>query len=109
MHSDGDIRALADGLVDSGVEVINLQDLVNGIDWIAQRFRGKTCVELDIDRQSVTFGGTPKDIDDLIREEVEKIGTPEGGLMMVYGLYPVTPIENAEAVAAAMEKYSPLR
>lgn len=66
-------------------------------------------MELDIDRQNITFGGTPKDIDDLIREEVEKIGTPEGGLLMVYGLYPGTPIENAEAVAAAMEKYSPLR
>ena len=109
MHSDGDIRTLVDDIIDGGCQVINLQDLVNGIDWIAERFRGKTCVELDIDRQSVTFGGTPKDIDDLIREEVEKIGTPEGGLMMVYGLDPGTPIENAEAVAAAMEKYSPLR
>ena len=109
MHSDGDIRTLVDDIIDGGCQVINLQDLVNGIDWIAERFRGKTCVELDIDRQNVTFGGTPKDIDDLIREEVEKIGTPEGGLLMVYGLYPGTPIENAEAVAAAMEKYSPMR
>ncbi len=109
MHSDGDIRSLVDDIIDGGCQVINLQDLVNGIDWIAERFRGKTCVELDIDRQNVTFGGTPQDIDDLIREEVEKIGTPEGGLLMVYGLYPGTPIENAEAVAAAMEKYSPLR
>ena len=109
MHSDGDIRTLVDDIIDGGCQVINLQDLVNGIDWIAGRFRGKTCVDLDIDRQNVTFGGTPKDIDDLIREEVEKIGTPAGGLMMVYGLYPGTPIENAEAVAAAMEKYRLLR
>ncbi len=108
MHSDGDIRTLVDDIIDGGCQVINLQDLVNGIDWIAQRFRGKICVDLDIDRQSVTFGGSRKDIDDLIREEVEKIATPEGGLMMVYGLYPGTPIENAEAVACAMEKYSGL-
>lgn len=109
MHSDGDIRSLVDDIIEGGCQVINLQDLVNGIDWIAEHFRGKTCVELDIDRQSVTFGGSPKDIDDLIREEVEKIGTPQGGLMLIYGLYPGTPMENAEAVANAMEKYSGLR
>ena len=109
MHSDGDIRDLVDDIIEGGCQVINLQDLVNGIDWIAERFRGRTCVELDIDRQNITFGGTPKDIDDLIREEVEKIATPQGGLMMVYGLYPGTSIENAEAVACAMEKYSGLK
>ena len=109
MHSDGDIRALVDDIIDGGCQVINLQDLVNGIDWIARRFRGKTCVELDIDRQSVTFSGTPKDIDDLIREEVEKIAAPQGGLMLIYGLYPGTSLENAEAVACAMEKHSGLR
>ena len=106
MHSDGDIRTLVDDIVDSGVEVINLQDLVNGIDWIAERFRGKTCVELDIDRQKITPYGTPEDIDALIREEVEKISTPEGGLCMIYGLYPGVPLKNANAVMDAMEKYS---
>ena len=106
MHSDGDIRTLVDDIVDSGVEVINLQDLVNGIDWIAERFRGKTCVELDIDRQKITPYGTPAEIDALIREEVTKIATPEGGLCMVFGLYPGTPLENAKAVMDAMEKYA---
>jgi hypothetical protein len=59
-----------------------------------------------VDRQRVTFGGTPQEIDDLIREEVEKLGAPEGGLMMISGLYPGTSIENAEAVANALEKYA---
>ena len=106
MHSDGDIRTLVDDIVDSGVEVINLQDLVNGIDWIAKKFRGKVCVELDIDRQQITPCGTPAQIDALIREEVSKIATPEGGLCMVYGLYPGVPLENAKAVMDAMEKYA---
>ncbi|HHH76028.1 MAG TPA: hypothetical protein ENL03_03270, partial [Phycisphaerae bacterium] len=47
MHSDGDIRTLVDDLVDGGVEVINLQDMVNGIDWIAEKFSGRTCIDLD--------------------------------------------------------------
>lgn len=106
MHSDGDIRTLVDDIVDSGVEVVNLQDLVNGVDWIASKFRGKVCVDLDIDRQSITPYGTPKQIDDLIREEVSKIATPEGGLYMTFGLYPGTPIENVKAVMDAMEKYA---
>ena len=105
MHSDGDIRDMADDLIDGGVEAINLQDLVNGIDWIADKFSGKVCVDLDIDRQKITPFGTPGDIDSLIREEVEKIGTPEGGLMMTYGLYPELPMENVKAVMDSMERY----
>jgi uroporphyrinogen-III decarboxylase len=106
MHSDGDIRDLVDDILEAGVEVINLQDLVNGIDWIADRFRGKVCVDLDIDRQLITPYGTPAQIDALIREEVEKIGTPQGGLAMIYGLYPGVPLENVKALMDAMETYS---
>jgi hypothetical protein len=106
MHSDGDIRSLVDDMLEAGVEVVNLQDLVNGIDWIAGRFAGKVCIDLDIDRQSVTYCGTPADIDALIREEVTKLARKEGGLMMIYGLYPGVPLENVKALMDAMERYA---
>lgn len=106
MHSDGDIRLLVDEIIDGGVDVMNLQDLVNGIEWIGQKFRGRICVDLDIDRQSITPYGTPKQIDELIRNEVEQIGCKEGGLMMIYGLYPGVPLENVKAVMDAMERYA---
>lgn len=106
MHSDGDIRALADDLIEGGVEVINLQDLVNGIDWIADRFAGRICIDLDIDRQKITPHGTPQQIDNLIREEVQKLGRKQGGLMMIYGLYPGVPLNNVKALMDAMEKYA---
>ena len=106
MHSDGNIRLLVDEIIDGGVDIINLQDIVNGVDWIGQKFRGRTCIDLDIDRQSVTRFGTPAQIDALIRDEVEKIGCKEGGLMMIYGLYPGVPLENAKAVMDAMERYA---
>jgi len=106
MHSDGDIRTLADDLIDGGVEVINLQDLVNGIDWIAEKFTGQVCIDLDIDRQRITRYGTPQQIDALIREEVEKLGSKQGGLMMIYGLYPGVPLSNVKALMDAMEKYA---
>lgn len=108
MHSDGDIRTLIDDILDCGVEVINLQDLVNGIDWIAKRLAGRACIDLDIDRQKVTPYGTPRDIDALVREEVEKLGSGRGGLLMVYGLYPGVPLANAAAVMDAMERYAGL-
>jgi uroporphyrinogen decarboxylase len=106
MHSDGDIRLLVDDLIDGGVEAINLQDLVNGIDWIAAKFAGKVCIDLDIDRQKITPHGTPAQIDALIRREVEMLGRKEGGLMMIYGLYPGVPLENARALMDAMERYA---
>jgi hypothetical protein len=46
------------------------------------------------------------DKDALIHEEVSKIATPQGGLMMIYGLYPGVPLENASALMDAMERYA---
>jgi len=106
MHSDGDIRTLVDDLIDGGVDIINLQDLVNGIDWIGQRLAGKVCIELDIDRQQITPFGSVGEIDALIRTEVETLGSRDGGLMMVYGLYPGVPIANVAAVIDAMQRYA---
>lgn len=105
MHSDGDIRLLCDEIVDSGVMCLNLQDLVNGIDWIRDKYRGGLCIDLDIDRQRITPFGTPAEVDALIREETEKLSRPDGGLMMAYGLYPGVPMANVEALMDAMERY----
>ncbi len=106
MHSDGYLHELIDDIVEGGVDVINLQDLVNGIDWIAARFAGRTCVELDLDRQSVTASGSPREIDALVGEEVAKVGRREGGVMMIFGLYPGLPMENVGAVMDAMERHA---
>jgi uroporphyrinogen decarboxylase len=106
MHSDGDIRLLADDLVAGGVDALNLQDLVNGIDWIAANLKGRLCIDLDIDRQQITRFGGPEQIDELIRREVQELGSRQGGLMMIYGLYPGVPLENVSAVADAMERYA---
>ncbi|MBE6725182.1 MAG: hypothetical protein E7576_08345 [Ruminococcaceae bacterium] len=105
MHSDGDIRTLADDLIDGGVDILNIQDLVNGIDWIREKFFGKYALDLDVDRQKVTVFGTPAEVDALVREEVEKLSSPAGGLMMIYGWYAGTPLDNVKALMDAFEKY----
>ena len=106
MHSDGDIRTLALDIIEGGVDVLNLQDLVNGISWIKENLKGKVCIDLDIDRQKITRFGTPEEVDVLIFESVRELGSPEGGLMMIYGLYPGVPLENVKALMDAMEKYA---
>ncbi|HEY3416835.1 MAG TPA: uroporphyrinogen decarboxylase family protein [Armatimonadota bacterium] len=106
MHSDGDLHELADDLIDGGVTVLNLQDLVNGIDWIQAHFGGRICIDLDIDRQEITRFGTAEQIDALIRREVEALASKQGGLMMIYGLYPGVPLANVKALMDAMERYA---
>ena len=106
MHSDGDIRTLAPMLMECGMDVLNLQDLVNGIHWIRQNMQGKVCIELDIDRQLITPYGSPEDVERLILDEVKTLGSRQGGLMLIYGLYPNVPLENVKALMDAMEKYA---
>jgi hypothetical protein len=105
VHADGDLRLLVPDLLDTGIDVLNLQDLVNGVSWIEENLKGRVCVELDVDRQLVTYAGTPDEIDALVRDEVERLGSKEGGLMLIYGLYPGVPLENAGALMDAMERY----
>ncbi len=105
LHSDGYILEIADILYRYGVDIINAQDLCNGIDNLVRELKGKACIDLDIDRQSVIPFGTRGDIEDLIREEVLKLGSPRGGLMFTCGMYPPTPLENVDALCCALEKY----
>lgn len=106
MHSDGDIRTLVDDIIEGGVDIINLQDLVNGVDWIGGKFRGKTCVDLDIDRQKITPFGTPAEIDAHVQNCIQTVGCKAGGLMMIYGLYPGVPLQNVKALMDAMTRYA---
>ncbi len=106
MHCDGYLWDLMDDILACGVDIINLQDLVNGVDEIRRRLKGRVCIDLDIDRQRVTRFGSPHDVDDLVREAVEKLGAPEGGLTLRHGLYSGAPLENVDALMTAMEKYA---
>ena len=104
-HSDGHIMEITDDLIQAGVTILNLQDKVNGIDNIAKKCKGKVCIDLDIDRQNLLPFGTPKDIENHIKEVVIKLGSKEGGLMLEADIYPDVPLENIEALCKSMEKY----
>lgn len=104
-HSDGYIMELIDDLLQAGLDMVNPQDLCNGIDNLAREVKGRVCIKLDVDRQTIVPFGTPQEIHDLIEEEVRKLGAPEGGLEMICGIYPPTPPENVDAVCSALEEF----
>jgi uroporphyrinogen decarboxylase len=105
MHSDGHITELADELAEAGVDIINPQDLCNGIDELRRTMKGRFAIHLDIDRQKIVPFGTRAEIRELIETEVRQLGSPEGGLMLVAGIYPPTPPENIDAVCSAIEEF----
>ncbi len=105
LHSDGRVLELMDEFAAAGVDIVNVQDLVNGIDNLAREVKGRFCIDLDVDRQKIVPFGTPRDIHDLIQEAVRKLGGPGGGLMLKVGIYPPTPPENVNAVCEAFGKF----
>jgi hypothetical protein len=105
LHSDGYILDLLDPMIESGVTIVNPQDLVNGIDNIARAVKGRVCILCDIDRQKILPFGAPAEVRELIKEEVLKLGSPAGGLEFVAGIYPPTPARNVEALCAALEEF----
>ena len=105
LHADGYVMDVAELLLETGVSVVNPQDLVNGIKPIAEAFKGRACILLDIDRQTVLPYGSPNDVRELIRYEVLTLGAPFGGLAFVAGIYPPTPAANVEALCQALMEH----
>ena len=104
MHTDGHIVEIIPDLVDCGVNVVNPQVGANGLDALAKTCKGKVCVDLDLDRQMFPFA-TPKQIDAHVREAVEVLGAPEGGLWLKAEIGDDVPLANVAAVFEALERY----
>lgn len=104
MHSDGCIWEVIPDLIECGVDVINPQFRANGLDHLVATCKGKVCVNLDLDRQMFPFAA-PAEIDAHVRECVEALGAPAGGLWLSAECAPDVPIENIEAICTALETY----
>ncbi|MBS3761992.1 MAG: hypothetical protein KGZ25_01690 [Planctomycetes bacterium] len=105
LHSDGYITDIMEDLIEAGVTILNPQDLIHGLDVLKGKLKGKICIDLDIDRQKIIPWASPQEIDNHIKRYIKKLGSRQGGLMMVCGIYPPTPIENIEALIRAMSRY----
>jgi len=104
MHTDGHIVEIIPDLIDCGVDVVNPQIRANGLENLARVSKGRICVDLDLDRQLFPFC-RPADIDGHVREAVETLGSPEGGLWLKAEIGPDVPLPTIEAICTALEKY----
>ncbi|MCM8806776.1 MAG: hypothetical protein NC926_02285 [Candidatus Omnitrophica bacterium] len=105
LHTDGYIVDIIPDLIETGVTILNPQDLVNGLDNLEKFAKGIITISLDIDRQKITIFGKLEDIDKHIKNCIKKLGSKNGGLLLIFGAYPGTPIENIGQVIKSMQKY----
>jgi len=98
MHSCGKINDIIEGLIEIGLDVINLQQpRALGIEDIGQRFGGRICFESLCDIQhTLPFKG-PADIREEAQLLLEHWATPDGGFILSdYG--------DDQAIGATLEK-----
>jgi hypothetical protein len=104
MHTDGRITDIIPDLIECGVDVLNPQFRANGLDGLVRTCKGKVCINLDLDRQMFPFA-TPAQIDAHVRDAVEALGDPSGGLWLLAEIGMEVPLENVEAIACALERH----
>ena len=104
-HSDGKVLDILPDLIEIGANAINIQVSLIGVDFVAERFAGRACILPDIDRQRLLPFGTPNEIAEHIRYLVEKLGSFKGGIIAWGEIGPDVPLENAEAMLYAFNKY----
>ena len=102
--SDGNLLTIVDDLIECGVSIHDPQARACTIEGIAQAYQGKMCVKVDLDEQMFPFC-TPADIRKHVREVVEKLWLPQGGLMVCGEPTPDVPLENIGAICSALEEF----
>lgn len=105
IHSDGYIVDIMEDLISVGMDIINPQDLCNGIENIKRLLKGKCCIRLDLDRAKITPYANRNEIFNLIEYEIKELGSEKGGLEFIYGIYPPTPPDAVAYVCEAFKKY----
>lgn len=98
MHTCGKVNAIIDGLIEVGLDVINLQQpRALGIEEIGQRFRGRICFESLCDIQHTLPFKSVEEIREEARLLLEHWATPDGGFILAdYG--------EGEAIGVELEK-----
>lgn len=104
MHTDGMIWEIMPDLHACGADMINPQFRANGLDNLKRVCKGKIPINLDLDRQLFPFA-TPAQLDDHVRQCVEEMYLPQGGLGLNIEFNYEVPLVNAGAILEAASKY----
>ncbi|MCX8053917.1 MAG: hypothetical protein N3B12_08920 [Armatimonadetes bacterium] len=104
-HSDGQIMAILPDLIEIGVDILRPQFSCLDIRELASFTKGRIAVFMDLDRQYILPFGTPEQVREHVREVVEVLGLPEGGLVGRGEIMPDVPLENAKAMLDALVEF----
>jgi len=104
-HSDGNIIDIIPDLIDIGVQVLNCQANVIGLDILKQKFAGTLCFRTDLDRQRIVPFGTPQEVKRHVADVFDHLGTRKGGLIACGEIGPDTPLANIRAMYEAFAAY----
>lgn len=105
LSSDGVTLGVVDDLVACGVSVQDPQLRPNTAKGIGKHYKGKLCAAVDLDQQGFPFM-TPAEIRDMVKEVVDEVALPEGGLMLTANIYDtITPLANIAALMESMEEF----
>ncbi|HEY63867.1 MAG TPA: hypothetical protein G4O02_04795 [Caldilineae bacterium] len=104
-HSDGDLTAILDDLVELGFDAVNpLEPPLNDLDAFRARYRGQLAVYGGLDTYGVIPNGTPADVRRHVLRTFETLG-PSGGLILSTHDIPIhTPEANIEAMVETIRQ-----
>ena len=106
LHSDGYIVDILDDLYEIGVNVLNPQFSCHDLHDLADRTRGKLCINSDIDRQYVLPHASPEEVDAHIGMIVDLFGRENGGGLFGRGeLNRDVPLANCKALFDAWMRH----
>lgn len=105
MHSDGYIIDIIPDLIKLGLDVINPQHNVMGNNSVRDICYGKICIRTDIDCQKILPYGTINDVKKHVKEIIDTLAHPDGGLILHGEVELDVPFKNYEAMYEAFYKY----
>ena len=104
-HSDGVVRDIILHLIDLGVDVLNVQATLMGIQDLGRELAGRVCVEGDLDRQVVLPYGSTDEVAAHVHEYVGACGGRKGGFIGFVEVSPSVPLTNLEAALRTLWEY----
>ncbi len=101
-HSDGYILDIVEDFIELGVDALNSQVFLMGLDTVGERFGGRITFWGDFDRQQLLPRGTHEEIIEAARQMREHLYR-DGGLIAQCEFGPGANPDNVEAFLAAWE------
>lgn len=106
LHSCGDITAILDDLIETGLDVIQMDQQENmGLDLLGQRFGGRITFWCPVDIQATMVHSSLDEIRASCRDLVRTLGRPEGGFIAQWYSDPPGAGHSQQAIDAMCEEF----